>query len=250
MMPENIMPERAQATLIVIASVFIAVAIARAFYLLRRENDERLLIMIGCGAAASLLEGFACHLIQCYHSPVGMIEVYEVFNIHVPLWLALVYVLFFGVTPYLFLKSFSRSPKASTLWRTYLIVGLTEGFGEMLAIHLGTHTYHGAQPLSIFGFPIYLGFLNSSLMLITALIAAHWFDAVRGTRRYGLIVLTPPIMAAVYAGLTFPTIAFLHEGDRTLSNIGSLGTIVLSLLSVAYIAHRIPRFAKQYARAS
>lgn len=247
---DMIMPAMTQAVLIVVFGVLLFAAFCHAVLLIRREQDHRLMVMLGCGAAAALLEGFACHLIRCYHAPHGMVEVYEAFQIHVPLWLAELYALFFGAMPYYFLKAFARNPSAGFFWRSFVLVGISEGIGEMVTIHLGTHIYHGVQPLPIFGFPLYLGFLNPGCAMVTALVAAHWFNAVHGSRRYLLIVLTPPILAAVYAGLTFPTIGFIHAGAATAMVIGSLVTIALALLVSAFVLRQLPRFVDQYRTAT
>lgn len=227
---DAVMPALPQTVLIVLFGILIAAALVHALILIRRDGDHRLLVMLGCGAAASLLEGFACHLIQCWHSAVGMVEVYESFDIHVPLWLAELYVLFFGAMPYYFFKYFAKSPTPGFFWGFALIVGVIEGIAEMVCIRLGIHAYWGTQPLAIFGFPLYLGFINPILALATSLIGALWFQAVQGVRRYLLIVLTPPVMAALYGGLTYPTSGFLHDGNAGLMVIGSIGSMILSLV--------------------
>src|SRR5690606_25542924 len=97
-----------------------------------------------------------------------------------------------------------------------------------------------------FGFPLYLGFLNPACAMFTALAAAHWFETVHGARRYLLIVLTPPLTAAVYAGLSFPTIAFVHAGAATAMVLGSLATIVLCLLLSETVRRTLPRYLGAY----
>lgn len=243
---EMTMPALTQTVLIAVFGSLVLLALVHALLLIRREGDHRLLVMLGCGAAASLLEGFACHLIRCWHAPLGMIEVYESFQIHVPLWLALLYVLFFGAMPYYFLKNFARRPTPGFFWRSFALIGVSEGIGEMVTIHLGTHVYHGLQPLPVFGFPLYLGFLNPACAMLTALLAAHWFASVQGACRYALIVLTPPLTAASYAGLTFPTIGFIHAAAPTAMLIGSLATMLLSLLAAGFVLRMLPRYMADY----
>lgn len=243
---DAVMPALTQSVLIAVFGVMVLASFVHALLLIRRDGDHRLMVMLGCGAAAALLEGFACHLIRCYHSPHGMVQVYEAFQIHVPLWLAELYVLFFGAMPYYFLRNFARTPTAVFFWRSFIGIGIAEGIGEMVTIHLGTHVYYGVQPLQIFGFPAYLGFLNPACAMAVALIAAYWFDAVRGARRYLLIVLTPPLVAAVYSGLSFPTIAFIHEGAATAMVLGSIATMLLCVLLAGFVLRSLPRFVAQY----
>lgn len=243
---DKVMPTLTQSALIAVFGVLALAAFIHAVLLIRREGDQRLMVMLGCGAASMLLEGFACHLIHCWHSALGIIEVYEAFRIHVPLWLAELYVLFYGAMPYYFLKNFARRPTRRFFWWSFAVIGISEGIGEMVTIHLGTHTYYGLQPLPIFGFPLYLGLANPAGAMAMALIAACWFDAVQGGKRYLLILLTPPTVAAVHAGLTFPTIAFIHAGAPTAMIVGSLGTIVLSLLLAALVLRQLPAFVAQY----
>jgi hypothetical protein len=245
---DAVMPALTQMILIGMIGTLVLFTFIDALRRIFREQDHRLMVMLGCGAAASLFEGFACHLIRCWHSPQGMVVVYERFGIHVPLWLALLYVLFFGAMPYYFLKSFSRKPTMGFFWRTYATIAISESIGEMVTIHLGTHRYWGPQPLPVFGFPLYLGSLNVGCAMATTLIAAQWFDAVRGARRYALIVLTPPVIAGVYSGLTFPTIGFIHAQEPVAMLLGSLGTIVLALLVSGFALRQLPRFAAQYRR--
>jgi hypothetical protein len=233
---EPIMPSAPQdATIFLLAAIIVAVLVHAIT--LKLKGDPRLLILLGCGATGTLLEGFACHLINCYHSPVGMYEIYKAFGIHVPLWMAELYVLFFGALPYYFFERLRKVPTSRYYWWFFFIVAASEGMGEMLDIHLGMFTYRGTQPLPILGFPIYLGFINATQTIVFAWIAVLWFENVRGPLSYLLILLAPALLTATFSGLTFPTVGFIYGGHLETMVIGSIGSIILSL-SLAALSYR------------
>ena len=236
---DAVMPSLPQDIAVVVLGVVIGAMLLHGFALLRRDGDNRLLVLLGSGAAASLLEGFACHLINCWHSAVGIREVYVAFGIHVPLWLAELYVVFFGGMSYYFLRGFVKSASFATLfWSFFIVVGMLEGGGEMIGIALGMFVYHGAQPLPIFGFPLYLGFINPAQALAFTAVACLWFKHVKGGARYLLIPLTPVLLAGVYAGLTYPTASFLFAANHGLSVAGSIASMILSVL-LAALSYRV-----------
>jgi hypothetical protein len=235
---DMVMPALPQNIAIAVLSVVIICMVIHGLVLKSRTGDGRLLILLACGAAASLLEGFACHLINCWHSAVGEVEVYEAYGIHVPLWLAQLYVIFFGGMSYYFIKSFIKSPSPLLFWGFFVIVGLLEGTGEMVGIALGMFVYFGEQPLPIFGFPMYLGFLNPSQALVFTCVACLWFKYVKGPFRLLLILFTPILLAGVYAALTFPIAGFLYRGNDGMAVMGSIITMLLSV-SLAALAYRV-----------
>lgn len=236
--PQDVpMPALPQDIMVAVFGVLIVLALIWALRLWLRQGDDRALILMGCGAAAATLEGFACHLIQCHHSEVGIYQVYEAFGIHVPLWLAEVYVLFFGAATYVFITQFARRPSARLFWWSFVLTGVGEGLFEMYGIGLGMWAYWGVQPTPILGFPLHLGFVNPTLAVVLAAVAAAWFQQVRGAARWALILLTPFLMTGLYAALIVPVATGLHAQDAALAQGGALLTMGMSLV-VAWGAWR------------
>ena len=99
-----VMPALSQDIMVLLFGALLVMAIAWAVRVKIRERDDRAIILLGCEVAACLLEGFACYLTQCYHSPIGEYRVNRAFDTDVPLWLAEVYVLLFGAAAYFLQK--------------------------------------------------------------------------------------------------------------------------------------------------
>ncbi|MDB5971491.1 MAG: hypothetical protein JWQ90_3941 [Hydrocarboniphaga sp.] len=224
-----VMPALPQDVMVLLFGALIVAALTWALRLALGRGDDRLLILSGCGAMAALLEGFACYLIQCYHAPVGEYRVYRAFDTDVPLWLAEVYVLFFGAAVHLFLRTFSKKPTAATFWSGFAVIGIGEGLFEMYGIHQGMFLYYGTQPLPILGFPLHLGFVNPALAMTFAAIAGTWFRFARGGARYLLIPLTPLLLCGLYASVITPVAAGLHRASATLALEGAVCTIAAAL---------------------
>lgn len=239
-----LMPAMPQRVMVLVFGVLILLCLGWAIWLALRRRDQRLLILLGCGVIAAALEGFACYLIQCYHSPVGMYPVYQAFDVYVPLWLAEVYVLFFGAASYVFNSQFARKPSAILFWASFVAVGVCEGAFEVYGIHAGMFLYYGYQPMTIGGFPLHLGFVNPTLALGFACIAQAWFRHVRGPKRYLLIPLTVPALVGLYAAMVMPVAAGLFAVDPDASMRGAVFTILIAL-SLSLLAYKSLRLLQR-----
>jgi len=216
----------------IVAAAFMVWATRQAF----GKGDHRPLILFGAGITAVLLEGFACFLMQCYHSPVGQYTVYSAFDVDVPLWLAEVYILFFGMTVFLMVERFSRPFSLVTFWGIFALIGIAEAAFEMYGIHVGMFRYYGAQPLPLLGFPFYLAFVNGAQAVIFTAVVALWFRFTQGAIRYLLIPLTPIFLWGVYAALVTPFAAGLRSAVPDFAVAGSLVATAeaLALSSLAF----------------
>lgn len=231
------MPGLAQDIMVAGFGIAIAALLLAALVLALRRDDARLLILLLSGGAASLLESFACSLIRCHHAVEGSYVVYEAFDVHTPLWLAEVYVIFFGGAGYGLLRMFENHPSPQKFALFLALTGVGEGLFEMYCIHLGMFGYYGRQPFTILGFPWHLGFVNPALAAAFTLAAAFWFRKVQGLRRFYLPLIIPPLMIGVYASMVTLEAAGLYADHAALTQAGGVAAAALALL-IAVFSYR------------
>jgi hypothetical protein len=230
---QAIMPALPQNISVGAGAVVIALLLVYALLRVSKHHDPRLLIMLVGGVFSCLMEGFACYLIHCYHSEVGQYMVYQAFGIHVPLWLAEVYIIFFGGATYFLQELFTHRPSAGLFWGLFAAIGICEGTFEMYTHYLGMFQYWGPQPLPIFGFPLYLGFVNAAEPMCFAFLACLWFREVKSAARYLLPLLTAPILIAIYGMLVVAPAAGIFAGSDSLMVGGTFVTIILAITIAA-----------------
>lgn len=225
----HIMPSAPQNAIIAACLILIAIALIYAIILAARQRDNKLLVILFASAAGISLEAFACYLIKCYYPEVNNIEAYTAFGIHVPLYLALMYLIVFGLFAFFFEARFSQSPSPALFWGGFAFVSISEGLFEIYATHVGLLSYWGAQGVMIGGFPAHLGFVNPSLALGFTAYMALGLRLLNGGARWLLVPLAVPFMVGFYAAMVMPAAAGLYTQDVGLAMFGQAVTVVLAL---------------------
>ncbi len=230
-----VMPAIPQAVIMIVIGCLIALGAVYAFRQFLLQRDDRMLILLVSGLTLTLEEGLACFLIHCQHAPVGMYELYYAFGVDVPIWIAELYVLFFGVGGYVLLKVFSKNPSAKVFWPVWLYLAVSEGVFEVYAVHVGMLCYYGAQPLLVYGFPSYMGIVNASQAMAFVLFARIWFAITKGLMRWTLVLISAPTAMGIFCCMILPAAMGIDAGHHYAALSGALITVALAL-AVASLA--------------
>jgi hypothetical protein len=238
-----VMPATPQLVIMIALGVAVVLSLVYALRLVSK-GDDRMLVLMVAGLVLTLEEALACFLIKVDHSPVGQFEAFHAFGVHVPLWMAELYTVFFGLGGYLMLRSFGRGASNMAFWGTWLYLVVSEGAFEVYATHLGMLTYYGPQPMMVGGFPAYMGIVNASQAMAFVLIARIWFAMAQGPARWLLVPASPVVAAGVFTLMILPLASGLDSGNFTYAWAGALATVGLSTLVAGLALKGLRRIAR------
>ncbi|MWV27762.1 hypothetical protein [Aurantiacibacter rhizosphaerae] len=240
---DAVMPAMPQMVIMVILGVLVVLSLIYALRMLSK-GDNRMLILMFAGLFLTLEEGLAAFLIKVDHSPVGQYEAFEAFGVHVPWWMALLYIVFFGLGGYLMLKSFGTGVSGKAFWGTWLYLVVSEGAFEVYATHIGMLTYYGPQPMMIGGFPAYMGLVNATQALAFVLVARIWFATFQGGTRWLLVPLAPLIAPGVFVFMILPLASGLDSGNYAYAWAGAIASCIIATSLAALALRGLRRIAR------
>jgi len=240
---DAVMPAMPQLVIMIILGVLAVLSLLYALRLLAK-GDDRMLILMLAGLALTLEEALACFLIKVDHSPVGQIAAFQGFGVHVPLWMAGLYTVFFGLGGYLMLKAFSKGASNRAFWGSWLYLVVSEGAFEIYATHIGMLTYYGPQPMMIGGFPAYMGVVNASQAMAFVLVARIWFAMMQGPSRWLIVPAAPIVSAGVFTFMILPLASGLDSGNFTYAWAGALASIAIATLLAGIVLRTLRRIAR------
>jgi hypothetical protein len=230
--PINFKASSAQDVFSVAQIVVFAVMVLFAFRELGRGNGPIFLCCLIGGAIAVVWEPIVDVLGQCWLPSRGQHwEAFTLLGRHIPLMMPFVYSWFVGGQGYLFYRIFERGIDRRRLFMLWGLVFLVNIALESPGVLTNVYTYYGKQPMDIWGFPLWWGFINPLMPMIA------------GAMIYKLkpLLATPQLMLATVAiipmsdGIAnaaagWPVIAALN------TNVGYVGTWIASLITLGLAA--------------
>jgi|TARA_R110001583_G_scaffold174631_1_gene329099 hypothetical protein len=116
---------------------------------------------------------------------------------------------------------------------------------EMIGTGMGVYTYYGPYVLRLWNYPLVIGVLEGTQVIIFTVLAVQLWRRVSGhAGLLGLIVLFPMTMLGANAGLGGPIIVALHLSEAEFSQgliwAGTLLTIALCVIAVKGAALFLP----------
>ena len=226
---DAVMPAAAQsAAEIVTAGLTLALLVWGLRNVLVRR-DARLLILMLAGMIAVGMEVHAMNIWRFYYAPVGQNNLYVGLGRPVPVFLAFVYSLYFGLVAFLYLKFTDGSWSAARYWKIIVTITVIEAVMEIIFIHFDLWGYYDVQPFTLFGFPIHVAFSSACMCVLYGEIQRIWFANVTGIRQYQMLVFGPMILLGVLTAFVYPVyFAFESHQGLAATRLGSLLSMGLS----------------------
>jgi hypothetical protein len=205
-----------------------ALAVATA----RRLHSPLPLVMLLAGACCTVLEPIVDVLGKCWYPAIGQNHLFTTFGRPMPLWVLFGYAWFMGgLTLVTFLVIEARGVRA--LLRLYPVLILIEAPFELFAVHTHVYVYYGAQPLDLWAWPVWWGFVNTAIPILSAVLITSLRTELRGSRALLVLAIIPMIDGGVNAGTAWPVWTVLHSSVPTWERQGAgLLTCALGFLAV------------------
>jgi hypothetical protein len=210
------------------------VALGWAIYLARTEKKRWPIYLYFAGGICIFYEVLGDLLGEAtYAEHPNIPYIYHLWGRYIPLYDVGVYFFYFGIVAVFFMRQLERGVSRDGYWRLFAGHVLFCALFEQIPIHIGMWRYWGDnQPFSVFGFPAWWWFANSS-MILNATAAVHLLHKHVLTDRQSwlLLIAYPMAVVGTHASAALPVALALNSTQsRVITNICALITIALSLL--------------------
>jgi hypothetical protein len=175
---------------IVLAGGMLLYAIREA---LRGRGPLFLYCLIG-GAISVLFEPIVDVLGQCYLPARGQWHAFTLIGRPIPLMMPFVYCWFVGGQGYLFYRIFKRGIDRRQLFQLWALVFVVNVALETPGLVANVYTYYGHQPMNIWGFPLWWGFVNPLMPMLAGAVLYRLEPELR--RPWALLAAIPLIPMA------------------------------------------------------
>ena len=197
-----------------------------------REHDLLPIALLAGGALCTVLEPLVDVLGLCWYPRYGQVHLFETFGRPIPVYVLFGYTWFMGgltIVAYRLLQT--KGP--DVLLRLYPLLILVEAPFELLAVHTQVYVYYGDQPLSLWAWPIWWGFVNTAVPIVAAVLFWTFHGELSGWR----LALVVPVLIMVDAGVNaaagWPVWTVLHASTPTaVRQLAGVATCLLGLLLV------------------
>lgn len=190
------------------------VAIIWLAALWRRERRVWPLLVAASGTLACLMEPLFDHLYGLWFLERGQWHLYTTFGSNQPIWVPAAYLVFYGTGSVVATRVLSWRPKMSTVWYLYLGTAAMALAAEITYVSvLGVYTYQDSQPFVLFGYPVFLCFVNAMAVLISGIVLHRLLPRLRGAAQLALIMIVPVAFASDLFGSGILYLSVRHSMD-------------------------------------
>jgi hypothetical protein len=199
-----------------------------AFRELARGKGPIFLYCLIGGAIAVIWEPIVDVLGQCWLPSRGQHwEAFTLLNRHIPLMMPFVYSWFVGGQGYLFYRIFERGIDRRRLFQLWVLVFFVNVALESPGILADVYTYYGKQPMNIWGWPLWWGFVNALMPMVAGTLIFKLRPHLSGVwTALAVIAAIPMADGIANAATAWPVIAALN------TNVGYAGTWVASFITL------------------
>jgi hypothetical protein len=205
-----------------------------------RAGSPVLLLLVLGATVASLQEAPLDIFVSADYPRPGLWVLFETFGRPVPVWATFAWMILFAGAPYLLARAMERKSPGQVVWLGAL------GFVFVdIAIEVPTHAvpYYGDHPLSVGGFPLGMGAVNSVTMMGIATAAYLLETRVRGRLRLLAVVVPGLVLPAVTMTVGLPVFSAVGAGAPAAVRYPA---VLLTFALAALALHGLARLAQAW----
>ena len=235
---DMVMPELAN-TIVTIAnfSVLVIVAIFFLRTCSRLKTPLPILFLIG-GAIGYLTEPFIDLMVLVWYPEIGTNSFLRLFNVSVPIWVLAPWSFYIGGQAWWVYKKFSEGMTIETLWKFFPLFWVTNVMIEIPALQFDLYTYYGPQAFKVFGFPLWMGFANACVPILTGGVVYLLRDYLVGPRIYLTPLFVPLCALTAQACVGWPMWFTLNSGaSETATMIATIPALGFACLLISVIGY-------------
>ncbi|MBT8340004.1 MAG: hypothetical protein KJP07_08320, partial [Desulfatitalea sp.] len=171
------------------------VAIASVLAVLRLCTKRRIwwpLVIMASGTLVFLHEPLYDHLFGLWFLAEGQRNAVITYGIHVPVWLPIIYVAYYGCSPIWYWTKFEGGMSMRDVFVYFTVSALLAGVAELFYINLvGLYNYQDSQPFMIWNYPVFVAIINGVPPFLAAIILYRLVPLLRGWEHIVLLGVLP-----------------------------------------------------------
>ena len=217
------------------------------------------ILAVGVGAYIEPLYDVAFDLwfFDVHNGEAGaMYSHFTAFGIVQPIWTHSGYIIFYAsACLYAGRAIYEVRLRAPTLFLVWLAEIAASCLFEAVGTGVGVYSYYGPYVLRIWNYPLVIGVLEGTQVVLFTILAVHlWRKVQSGYGLLGLFILFPITMMGANTGIGTPIIIALHLDDPAFSEtyvwIATIATIALCAVAVLGASKFLPEAAPSKERVS
>ena len=222
--------ETAQLLATMLTSVVAIASVIAVVALCRRERITWPLLVLVSGTATFLLEPLFDHLYGLWFFTGGQWTAIETYGIHVPIWLPIIYVAYYGAWTVWLVRRFSRGATMGEVAKLFLGSVALAALLESLYIQVfELYVYQDSQPLHLADYPVWVAFVNGVPPFLAAIVYVRLVPLLNGWWNLALLGVVPVCFAADSFGTGWVYLAARHSTEDPSMAVLS----ILALLTAA-----------------
>jgi hypothetical protein len=204
-------PQLNQLVAMVLTTVVAAASVlAVTIFSLRRAIFWPYLIIIS-GTVTFLMEPLYDHLYGLWFFGQGQLNAVTTYGIHVPLWLPIIYMAYYGCSTTWYWNQFERGLTMRGVFTYFTISVLLAGSLECFYINVvGLYNYQSHQPFVVWNYPVFVAVMNGVPPFLAAIILYRLVPLLKGWENLTLLGVLPFAFASNTFGSGFLYLAVRH----------------------------------------
>ncbi len=222
----------AEMVAIVATSVLAVVVIGLVIKLCMRERITWPLFVLVGGTVTAFQEPLFDHLYGLWFYTAGQTTAFQTYGVHVPVWLPIIYISYYGGLTIFFTRLFSRGIPQKNIVKFFLMSVALAATAEIFYINIcNLYGYQDHQAFVVWTYPVWVAFVNGVPPFLAAIALARLVPIARGWARLGLMFVVPIAFAADSFGTGFIYLSIRHGAWENGPNMGLVH--VAALLTAA-----------------
>jgi hypothetical protein len=199
----------------------------------RRTGDPIPALCILGGALTTLIEPLVDVLGLCWYPVDGQWVLLKTFGRSTPVLCLFGYMWFMGgMTAWTYIK-LKRDASLRTTITWFAIFIAVNAVVEIPGVHTRVYWYYGVQPLKIFGWPLWWGFVNVGLSVVAAAVLIRLAPHLKAFRIAAVVLIVPIVDAGFNAGAGWPVYTALNStSNGIIAQLAGTATCALTLVII------------------
>lgn len=220
-----------------IATTIVAVsAVIAVIRYCRRRKVWWPLWIVASGTLVFLHEPLYDHLMGLWFFENGQRNALTTYGIHVPVWLPIIYIAYYGCTPIWYWNKFQQGLSMSKVLGFFSISAILAGLAEIFYINIvGLYNYQDHQPFMLWNYPVFMAIVNGVPPFLAAIILHRLVPLLKGWENIMLLGVLPFSFAANTFGTGIFYLAARHLSETPPMWVLSLFALQFAVATYATI---------------